>query len=63
VVCEIDGAHADALVGSWLARCVAAARAAAEDAGQDRQLPEGVDWLDGLALDGKTVRNSAAPGA
>jgi hypothetical protein len=28
----------------------------------DRELPEGVDWLDGLAIDGKTVRNSAAPG-
>jgi predicted transposase YbfD/YdcC len=64
VVCDIDAGHADGLVGSWLAGCVAAARAAAatEDTGQDRQVPEGVDWLDGLALDGKTVRNSAAPG-
>ena len=64
VVCDIDAAHADTLVGAWLARCVAAARAAAApDAAQpDPQVPEGVDWLDGLALDGKTVRNSAMPG-
>lgn len=65
VVCEIDAAHADALVGRWLAAAVAAARASAEAAGateRDPQLPDGVDWLDGLALDGKTVRNSAAPG-
>jgi predicted transposase YbfD/YdcC len=25
-------------------------------------VPDGLDWLDGLAIDGKTVRNSAAPG-
>lgn len=68
VVCAIDAAHADALVGGWLAGCVAAARAAAKEARGDQQrpegqeLPEGVDWLDGLAIDGKTVRNSAGPG-
>lgn len=61
VVCGVDAGHADALVGGWLAECVAAARAA-DGTGDDRQLPCGVDWLDGLALDGKTVRNSAAPG-
>jgi predicted transposase YbfD/YdcC len=44
---------------------VAAARVAAAAArgGQDAPLPEGVGWLDGLALDGKTIRNSAAPGS
>jgi hypothetical protein len=61
VVCDIDAAHADALVGAWLARCVAAARAAAAPGAQqpDPQLPEGVDWLDGLALDGKNRGRSA----
>lgn len=67
VVCDIDAAHADALVGGWLAGCVAAARPASVSTtcgGQqpDPQLPEGISWLDGLALDGKTVRNSAVPG-
>ncbi|MQA17654.1 MAG: hypothetical protein GEV09_27325, partial [Pseudonocardiaceae bacterium] len=61
VVQNIDAAHADALVGAWLAECVAARRAAGRE-GDAPQLPEGVDWLDGLAIDGKTVRNSAAPG-
>lgn len=66
VVCDIDAAHADVLVGRWLAGAVAAGRAAAagDSAGQ-QGLPEDVDWwdgLDGLALDGKTVRNSAGPG-
>jgi predicted transposase YbfD/YdcC len=65
VVESIDAAHADKLVGRWLAACVAAARAQTAVTGEavcDRELPEGVDWLDGLAIDGKTVRNSAAPG-
>lgn len=63
VVEGIDAAHADKLVGRWLAACVATARAQPAATGQavrDRELPEGVDWLDGLAIDGKTVRNSAA---
>lgn len=63
--CAIDATAADTLVCSWLGRCVAAARAARAAAGeveQDRPLPEGVDWLDGLAIDGKTIRNSSAPG-
>lgn len=62
--CAIDAAATDTLVCGWLGRCVAAARAAAAagEVGQDRPLPEGVDWLDGLAIDGKTIRNSATPG-
>jgi predicted transposase YbfD/YdcC len=65
VVCAVDAAAADALVCGWLGQCVAAARVAAAAArgGQDAPLPEGVGWLDGLALDGKTIRNSAAPGS
>jgi hypothetical protein len=59
---DVDAAHADVSVGRWLAGAVAASRAAACGAERDSQLPEGVDWLDGLALDGKTVPNSAAPG-
>lgn len=65
VVEGIDAAHADALVGRWLAACVNAARARTAATGEamcDREPPEAVDWLDGLAIDGKTIRNSAAPG-
>jgi hypothetical protein len=65
VVEDIDAAHADALVGAWLADCVTTARAkaaATSDPRPDPQVGEPVDWLDGLAIDGKTVRNSAAPG-
>jgi predicted transposase YbfD/YdcC len=29
---------------------------------EKQDLPDGLEWLDGLAIDGKTVRNSAAPG-
>jgi hypothetical protein len=25
-------------------------------------IPDGLEWLDGLAIDGKPVRNSASPG-
>jgi hypothetical protein len=60
VVGGIDARHADALVGAWIADCVTAWRAA-RDTDSDT-LPEGLDWLDGLAIDGKTVRNSATPG-
>ncbi len=59
VVADIDAAHADARVGAWLAGCVAAYRITLS---QSSPLPEGLDWLDGLAIDGKTIRNSAAPG-
>lgn len=62
IVCDIDAAHADTLVGAWLAACVAAHRAAAGGDEAPDGLPDGVDWLDGLALDGKTIRNSATPG-
>lgn len=64
LACDIDADHADAVVGAWLAGCVAAHRAAQDSAGEDAgtDLPDGVDWLDGLALDGKTIRNSATPG-
>jgi predicted transposase YbfD/YdcC len=59
IVAGIDAAHADARVGAWLAECVTCRR-------QHRRgppgLPDDVDWLDGLAIDGKVVRNSAAPG-
>jgi hypothetical protein len=44
VVEGIDAAHADALVGRWLAACVAAARAQTATTGEavcDRELPEG----------------------
>jgi predicted transposase YbfD/YdcC len=60
IVQDIDAAHADARVGAWLAQCVTAWRSRHDD--QQPDLPEGVDWLDGLAIDGKTIRNSAAPG-
>jgi predicted transposase YbfD/YdcC len=60
IVQDIDAAHADARVGAWLAQCVTAWRARHD--GQHPDLPEGVDWLDGLAIDGKTIRNSAVPG-
>lgn len=59
IVADIDAGHADARVGAWLAECVAAHRARN---GDQPDLPDGVDWLDGLAIDGKTIRNSAAPG-
>jgi predicted transposase YbfD/YdcC len=59
IVQDIDAAHADARVGAWLAQCVSAWRAGH---GGQPGLPEGLQWLDGLAIDGKTVRNSAAPG-
>jgi predicted transposase YbfD/YdcC len=59
IVADIDAGHADARVGAWLSECVAARRARH---GDQPGLPEGVDWLDGLAIDGKTIRNSAAPG-
>jgi predicted transposase YbfD/YdcC len=59
VVQDIDATHADARVGAWLAECVTAYRAAH---GESPQPTEGLDWLDGLAIDGKTIRNSAAPG-
>lgn len=59
IVQSIDAAHADARVGAWLAGCVAAYRTAH---GEQPNLPEGLGWLDGLAIDGKTIRNSAAPG-
>lgn len=59
IVADIDAGHADARVGAWLSQCVAARRASH---GDQPGLPEGVGWLDGLAIDGKTVRNSAAPG-
>jgi predicted transposase YbfD/YdcC len=65
LVCDIDADHADSLVGAWLVACVAArraARAAADGHDEADGLPAGVDWLDGLALDGKTVRHTAAPG-
>jgi predicted transposase YbfD/YdcC len=58
IVADIDAGHADMRVGAWLAECVAAHRT--RHSGQP-DLPEGVDWLDGLAIDGKTIRNSAAP--
>jgi hypothetical protein len=58
IVADIDAGHADTRVGAWLAKCVAAHRT--RHGGQP-DLPEGVDWLDGLAIDGKTIRNSAAP--
>jgi predicted transposase YbfD/YdcC len=61
IVCDIDADHADSLVGAWLSQCVAAHRGA-EGADGDG-LPEGVDWLDGLALDGKTIRHSATAGS
>ncbi len=59
VVADIDAEHADARVGVWLAECVGAYRARC---GQRPGVPDGLEWLDGLAIDGKTVRNSAAPG-
>ena len=59
IVQDIDAGHADARVGAWLSQCVSIYRAA-HDASVN--LPEGVGWLDGLAIDGKTIRNSAAPG-
>lgn len=58
IVADIDAGHADTRVGAWLAECVAAHRT---DHGGQPDLPEGMDWLDGLAIDGKTIRNSAAP--
>jgi hypothetical protein len=65
VVEGVDASDADALVGRWLAGCVVAAReraaAAGEDQAADPRPGQGVDWLDGLAIDGKTIRNSAAP--
>jgi hypothetical protein len=51
-------------LAGWLVQCVAAARAAAAAggrAGRDWPLPVGVDWLDGLAIDGKTIGHSAVP--
>ena len=60
IVAEVDAGHADARVGAWLAKCVAAHRT--RRGGQQPDLPEGADWLDGLAIDGKVIRNSAAPG-
>jgi predicted transposase YbfD/YdcC len=64
VGCAIDTTAADALVCGWLAGAAAAARAAAAagQAGQDGPLGGGVGCLDGLAIDGKTIRHSAAPG-
>lgn len=59
IVADIDAAHADARVGAWLAECVTAWR---ERHQQQPDLPDGVDWLDGLAIDGKVIRNSAGPG-
>ena len=59
IVADIDAAHADARVGAWLAECVTAWR---ERHQQQLDPPDGVDWLDGLAIDGKTVCNSAGPG-
>jgi predicted transposase YbfD/YdcC len=59
VVADIDAEHADARVGAWLAQCVVAYRARHRD---QPGVPDGLEWLDGLAIDGKTVRNSAAPG-
>ena len=58
IVADIDAGHADARVGAWLAQCVAAHRTRHSD---QPDLPDGVHWLDGLAIDGKTIRNSAAP--
>jgi hypothetical protein len=55
VVHDVDAQHADALVGTWLAACVAAARSRTQAAAAEPA------WLDGLALDGKTVRHSATP--
>jgi hypothetical protein len=51
--------HLDLVIRVTAAKAAVAATGADED---DPQLPEGVDWLDGLAVDGKTVPNSAAPG-
>lgn len=58
IVADIDAAHADARVGAWLTECVTAWRQRHQP---QPDLPEGVDWLDGLAIDGKVVRNSAGP--
>ena len=60
IVADIDAAHADARVGAWLAECVTAWRQ--HHRLDQPELPDGVDWLDGLAIDGKVVRNSAGPG-
>jgi len=59
VVQDIDAQHADARVGVWISQCVAAYRARHPE---QWDLPHGLEWLDGLAIDGKTVRNSAEPG-
>jgi predicted transposase YbfD/YdcC len=59
VVQDIDASHADARVGVWLAACVSAYRASRGDL---PDMPTSLDWLDGLAIDGKTVRNSAISG-
>jgi predicted transposase YbfD/YdcC len=59
IVADIDAAHADARAGAWLTECVTAWRHHHQ---QQSDLPDGVDWLDGLAIDGKVVRNSAGPG-
>ena len=58
IVKDIDADHADARVGAWLSQCVAAYRARNPE---KWEMPDGVELLDGLAIDGKTVRNSAAP--
>jgi hypothetical protein len=56
---DIDAQHAGARVGAWLSQCVAAHRAGNPE---QSDIPDGLEWLDGLAIDGKTVRNSATPG-
>jgi hypothetical protein len=48
-----------ATLTEWLSQCVAVHRARNP---QQSDIPDGLQWLDGLAIDGKTVRNSAAPG-
>jgi predicted transposase YbfD/YdcC len=48
--------HMPTRVGAWLAECVTCWRQ------HHCGLPAGVDWRDGLAIDGKVVRNSAVPG-
>lgn len=58
VVKDIDADHADARVGAWLSQCVAAHRTRNPE---KWEMPDGLEWLDGLAIDGKTVRNSAVP--
>lgn len=54
----IDAAAADAQVGAWTASCVRAYRAHHHTA---PALIGGTGWLDGLAIDGKVVHDSAGP--